>query len=149
MCLEKPIPCLFGCSCRLVNCGSKTGISLRPWGVVGIFIPSLTLFVQDIYIALRQPSLVITRSLEEGHPEPPRNVPRDVAVHSGNNGLAKVFPGANGVLRGNIQPGTGVVCLEREKQPASGRKHGHITSHGVVSVQHGSVKCIVGLRRRG
>lgn len=133
----------------LVDCGSKAGVGLRPWGVVGIFIPSLALFVQNIYITLRQPSLVITKSLEEGHSQPPGNVPCNVAMHPGNSESAKVFLDANGPSKGDIQPGTGVVCLEREKQPASGRKHGHITPHWVVSVQHGSVKCIVGLRRRG
>lgn len=133
----------------LVDCGSKTGIGLRPWGVVGVFIPSLALCVQHIYVALFQPSLVITESLEESHPQTPRNVPCDVAVHAGNSESAKVFLDANGASRGNIQPGAGVVCLEREKQPPSGRKHGHITSHRVVSVQQGSVKRIMGLRCRG
>lgn len=51
-----------------VDCGSKTGIGLWPWGVVGKFIPCLALSVQNIYIALFQPSLEVIASLEEGHP---------------------------------------------------------------------------------
>lgn len=50
---------------------------------------------------------------------------------------------------GHIQPSAGVICLECEEQPASGRKHGHITSHRVIAVQHGRVKGVFGLRYRG
>lgn len=45
VCFVKPIPYYFGCSRMAVDCGSKTGISLWPWGVVGKFIPCLALSV--------------------------------------------------------------------------------------------------------
>lgn len=132
-----------------MDCRLETGIGLWPWGVVSILIPSLALFVQNIYVVLFQPSLVIAKSLQKGHPQTSRDVPCDVAVHAGNNESAPVFLATNSTLRANLQPCAGVVRLEREKHPPSGRKHSHVTSHGVASVQHGSVKRVVGLRRRG
>lgn len=91
VCFGKPISRYFGCSPMVVDCGSKTGISLRPRGVVGKFIPSLALSVQNIYVVLFQPSLEVIASLEEGHAQTSRDMPCDVAVHSGNNKSATIL----------------------------------------------------------
>lgn len=111
----------FGRSCMVVGCGSETGIGLGPRCVVGIFVPSLALSVQNIYIALLQPSLVITESFHEGHPEAPRNVPCDVAVHPGNIESATVFLDTKGASRGAYSQAPGLSVLNaRSIQPAAG-----------------------------
>lgn len=121
MSLGKPTSCWFGCSCSLVDCASKTGIGLRPWGVVGVVIPSLALFVQNIYIALWKSSLVITESLEEGHPQPPRDVPCYVAVHPGNRRSATGSRHAKSASLGTYSQAPGLSVLNASSsQPAAG-----------------------------
>lgn len=105
----------------IVGCGSEAGVGLGPRRVIGIFVPGLALSVQNIYIVLLQPSLVITESLHEGHPQAPRNVPCDVAVHPGNIESATAFLDTNSASRGAYSQAPGLSVLNaRSIQPAAG-----------------------------
>lgn len=102
--------------------GSQSGVCLRPRGVIReIVIPSLALRVKNVDITLFHPSLIVTNSLEECHPQPSSNVPCDVAVHSGNIESAGIVLDMNGLLIGTYSQAPGLSVLNaRSSHPAAG-----------------------------